>query len=155
MANTGIVQGGDIQLFRNTGTEQTPVWAAFAHATSHSYKGSTAMLDIVTKDTGRNKKKKAGMNEAPTISAAGFVTYDGTDFFALEALRVAGTKLQVKYSGKPTGDTTIVDTVEATGDKFFTGYAYISECGREDPAEGLATYSITLQFETQPTISTK
>lgn len=155
MANTGIVYGGDIQVYRNTGTEETAVWAAFAHATSHSYSGSTSLREVLTKDTGGKKRVKPGTHETPTISIAGMVTYDGADFFDIEALRIARTRIHVKYSGRPTGDTLKIDTVEATGDKYMEGYGYITECSREDATDADATYSATITLEEQPDIKTK
>jgi hypothetical protein len=83
------------------------------------------------------------------------VTYDGVDFYALEALRLARTLITLKYSGRPTGDTLVIDTVEATGDKYITCTGYITECSREDAADGDATYSVSVTLATKPTIATK
>ena len=153
MANTGIVWGGDIQLYRTTNGGTT--WTAFAHATSHSYKGSTAMRETSSKDTGGDTWIKPGKHSPGTISIAGLVTYDGADFYTLEAARLARTLLTLKYSGRPSGDTLAVDTVEATGDKYLTCTGYISECSREDGADADATYSVTITLASKPTIATK
>ena len=153
MANTGIVWGGDIQLYRNTGTVPAPVWTPFAHATSHSYKGSTAMREQFSKDTGGDTWVKAGKHSPGTISIAGLVTYDGIDFYAVEALRLARTKIQLKYSGRPAADTLYVDVKESSTDKYLEAYGYISECSREDGADADATYSVTITLATKPTIS--
>jgi hypothetical protein len=153
MANTGIVYGGDIQLYRNTGTEVSPVWAAFAHATSHSYKGSTALREVTSKDTGGDTWVKPGKHSPSTISISGLVTYDGSDFYVIEAFRLARTKLQVKYSGRPAADTLYIDVKEASADKYLSGYGYITECSREDAADGDATYSVSITMSAKPTIS--
>jgi hypothetical protein len=154
MSNTGTIFGGDILVYRNTGTEEVPVWEAFAHATSHSYSGSTNMREIADKDDGGDTDVKPGRHGVPTISISGLSSYDGADFWTLEALRQARTKIQYKFSGRPSTDTEFVDAVAATGDKYMTGYAYISECGKEDPLDGEETYSATLTCKGQPTIST-
>jgi len=152
MANTGVIFGGDIMLYRNTGTDVAPIWTPFAHATSHSYSGSTNMRESSDKDDGGQTTVKPGRHAPSTISISGLKSYDGDDFFALEQARLDREKLQIKYSGRPTGDENAIDTVEDTGDKYMEAYGYVSECGSEDPHDGDATYSATITLSTQPEI---
>lgn len=154
MANTGIVFGGDILVFRNTGTAQSPVWAAFAHATSHSYSGSTAMRERSNKDDGGVTGVRPGRHAPGTISIAGLVSYNGVDFYDLDAIRIARTRLQVKYSGRPAADPLIVEVGAVAGDTFYEAFGYLSEVGREDPVDGDSTYSATITLDGVPTEET-
>ncbi len=151
MANTGVRFGGDIMLYQNTGTEAVPVWTPFAHATSHGYKGTTEMRTRVHKDDGGASGTRPGRHAPGTITIAGLSTYDGVDFFGLEAIRQARTRIQVKYSGRPTGDTDAVENVESAGDKYLEGFGYVSEVGEEAPVDGDATYSATITLDGLPT----
>lgn len=154
MANTGTVFGADIQLYENTGTAQAPVWAAFAHATSHSFSASTNMREVSDKDDGGDTKVKPGRHAAATISISGLVSYDGVDFWYLEGKRLARTKLLLKYSGRPAADTKFIDAKESTGDGYYEAEGYISECSREDPHDGESTYSVTITLSGKPTKKT-
>lgn len=154
MANEGIIFGGDILLYENSGTEETPVWTAFAHATTHSRSGSTTMRTRAHKDDGGASGVKPGRHEPGTISISGLKSYDGNDFDALEAKRLARTRIPVKYSGRPALDPDIVETAEATGDTYYTVYAFISKCDTEDPVDGDSTYTAELTMDGVPTPST-
>ena len=156
MANTGIVYGGDIQVYRNTGTEETAVWAAFAHATSHSYSGSTSLREVLNQRHGRQEAREARHARNPNHLDC----WDGNLrrcrlFSTLKRCALHAPAFHVKYSGRPTGDTLKIDTVEATGDKYMEGYGYITECSREDATDADATYSATITLEEQPDIKTK
>jgi len=152
--NEGIVAGADILLYINKGTEAEPIWKAYAHGTTQSYSGSTAMRERANKDDGGATSIKPGRHAVITIPIAGLTSYDGDDFFALDQARLNRERLQVKYSGRPTGDTAAIDTVESTGDKYYEAYGYVSECGREDPTEGDGTYSATISLDGKPTLKT-
>lgn len=144
MANTGIIFGGDILLYHNTGTEVAPVWAAFAHATSHSLSESTNMREQAHKDDGGQTLVKPGRHAVGTISISGLTSYEGVDYFTMKDKRNKREKIQVKYSGRPAADTKFIDAKEASGDKYEEGYGYISEISREDPLDGDSTYSCTI-----------
>lgn len=154
MANSGVIFGADILLYYNTGTEETPAWTAFAHATSHSYKGSTNMREQADKDDGGETAVKPGRHGIPTISISGLKSYDGANGDTIDEIRIARTKIQYKFSGRPSGDTEFIDTVEASGDKYKTGYAYISEYSEDAPHDGDVTYSATLTCSKNPTYNT-
>lgn len=150
MANEGVVFGGDILLYENTGTEEVPVWASFAHATSHSRTGSTNMRETSHKDDGGATGVKPGRHAPGTISISGLKSYGGKDFDDLEEKRLNRERIHVKYSGRPAGDTDAVETVEATGDVYWEVYCYVSECSTEDPHDGNSTYSATLTMDGVP-----
>ncbi len=152
MANTGVVWGGDILLYKNTGTDVAPEWTAFAHATSHSYSASTNMREQGDKDDGGDTRVKPGRHGIPTISISGLKSYDGTDANDLEDMRQAKERIHYKLGGRPADDTDAIDTVEDTGDKYKEGYAYISEYSEEQPFDGDVTYSATLTCDKQPEI---
>ena len=150
MANTGVVWGGDILLYKNTGTDAAPEWEAFAHATSHSYSGSTNIREQGDKDDGGDTRIKPGRHGLATISISGLKSYDGTDANELESMRQAREKLHFKLSGRPAADEDFIDTVEAAGDKYKEGYGYISEYSEEQPFDGDVTYSATITCDGQP-----
>ena len=154
MANVGITFGGDILVYRNTGTEQSPVWAAIAHATNHSYSASTAMREVAHKDDGGHTAVRPGRHAPATISISGLVSYDGVDFWDLESLRLAKTKLLLKYGGRPAADPDKVEHVELAGDHYYKASGYLSEVSREDPVDGDSTYSATITLDGKPVEST-
>lgn len=154
MANAGIVFGGDILLHKNTGTEEVPVWTPFAHSTSHSYSASTNMRERVHKDDGGSTSVRPGRHSPPTISIAGLVSYDGVDFWDLEAMRLAKERVQLKYAGRPAADELIIEVGEAVGDKYYEAFGYLSEVSREDPVDGDSTYSATITVDGKPTLKT-
>jgi len=154
MPNSGVVAGADILLYKNEGTDAEPIWTAYAHGTTLSYSGSTAMRERADKDDGGATRIKPGRHGVTTILIAGLTSYDGSDFFALDQSRLNRERLQVKYSGRPAADTLKIDTVEAEGDFYYEAYGYISECGREDPTEGDSTYSATISLDGVPTKKT-
>ena len=154
MANTGVVFGGDILLYENTGTEQAPVWAAFAHATSHSISESTNMREQAHKDDGGETLVKPGRHAAGTISISGLVSYNGKDYHDLKDKRNKREVVLFKYSGRPSADTDFIDAKEATGDKYEEGKGYISEISREDPLDADSTYNCTITMSGVPVIKT-
>lgn len=154
MANTGVQFGGDILVYRNTGTEVLPVWGAIGHSTSHSYSGSTNMRERMHKDDGGITHIRPGRHAPGSISINGLATFDGVDFFDLEAIRVARTRVQLKYSGRPAADPNVVEAVEAVGDHYLEAFGYISEVSREDPVDADSTYSCTITLDGVPTQKT-
>lgn len=154
MANTGIIFGNDIVLYHNTGTEQSPVWTPFAHATTHTYSASTNMRERVTKDTGGTTGVKPGIHGVPTIGISGLATYDGIDYHRLEEMRKNRERIHIKRSGRPTGDTGAVDATEVEGDKYEEGYGYVGDVNMEAPVEGDSTYSATISVDGQLTPKT-
>lgn len=154
MANEGVQFGGDILVYRNTGTEVAPVWEAVGHSTSHSYSGSTNMRERVHKDDGGATHVRPGRHAPATISISGLATYDGVDFFTLEQMRLDRDRIHLKYSGRPAADPNVVEATEQDGDKFMEAYGYLSEVGREDPVDGDATYSCTITLDGIPKIKT-
>jgi hypothetical protein len=151
MANTGVQFGGDILVYQNTGTEETPEWEAFGHSTSHSYSGSTNMRERIHKDDGGTTHIRPGRHAPGTISINGLATYDGVDFYAIEKLRIDRERIHLKYSGRPADDPNTVEFKEDSGDKYMEAYGYITEVGREDTVDGDSTYSCTVTLDGVPT----
>jgi len=146
MANTGFVNGGDIMVYVQTGTTQTPVWSPVAHATEHSQSHKSNLRERVTKNTGPFKGRKAGVQEA-TITVNALNTYGGYGFNELLALKIAGTAVTLKYSGRPTADVTSkeAEVAEATGDKYVEGLFLIESIDRNDAMDADGTLTATFQ----------
>ena len=154
MSNTGVTFGGDILVYRNTGTDIAPVWESFAYASSHSYNGTTKMRQRVHKDDGGATGVRPGRHEPGTIGIQGLVSYDGVDFWTLDKLRKDRERIHLKYSGRPSGDTDVIETTEDVDDKYYEAYGYINEVSREDPVEEDSTYSATITLDGFPTEKT-
>ncbi|MBS4057757.1 MAG: hypothetical protein KGZ82_10615 [Bacteroidales bacterium] len=146
MPNTGIVNGGDIMVYINTGTTQAPTWTPVAHATEHTQSHKSNLRERVTKQTGPFKGRKAGVQEA-TITINALQTYDGYGFHDLLALKIASTAVTVKYSGRPTADVTAktAEVAEVAGDKYVEGLFLIESIDRNDAVDADSTISCTLQ----------
>lgn len=148
MPNTGTIHGGDIMLYHNTGTEETPVWTPFAHATSHTVNnGAMNVREVSSKQTGRFPTVKPGKHGISTIQIAGLRTYDGVDYFTLKTKKEANERIQVKLSGRPVADTDIIEVNEDSGDKYEEGFGYVTELSSENPHDGTATYSATITVD--------
>lgn len=70
-ANTGIIDGGDILVYLNTGTVEVPVWSPAFHCTECSIEHSTELLTRKTKDTEKSAMKRAG-EQTTTINVSGW-----------------------------------------------------------------------------------
>lgn len=154
MANEGYVEGGDILLYYNSGTDVAPVWTPFAGSTSHKYSASLGMREISNKDLAGKKKRKPGTFEAPDITIDGMISYDGADWDLIYGLFSAKTKMLVKYSGRPSADTGKIEAVEVVGDKYLEGNGWFTSVSRDDANDANSTYSATISLETMPTIKT-
>ncbi len=148
MANTGIINGGDIMLYMNTGTDLSPVWSPIAHATEHTISVKTELRDRVTKDTGAWRSRKAGILDA-TINVSALKTYDGYGYDDLLALAKARAAVMAKYSGRPTADVTAgtAEVAEATGDKYEEGKFLIESVDSNDAVNADGTFSAVLQSD--------
>jgi hypothetical protein len=154
-ANSGIIKGGDIMLYVNTGTVAVPVWTKAAHATEHTISHKAELRERVTKQTGKFKSRVSGKLDT-TISVSSLAGYDTYNYFELLALMHAGAPVLLKYSGRPAADVTAgeAETAEATGDKYFQGSFCIESLERNDPATADSTMSATFQQAAAPEIKT-
>lgn len=141
-------------LYYNTGTLITPVWAPFAHSTTHSIKHPTSMREIASKTTGKNTGVRPGKNGVSTLSASGISTYDGADYYTLKGLRDAFTRIHFKLSGRPTADTEFMEVKEVAGDKYEEGFGYIASISRDAPHDNSVTYSVEISIDEDTEIKT-
>lgn len=153
-ANTGIIDGGDIMLYVNTGTSETPVWTPGAHCTEHKITHSTEVRKRLTKDTGKFSEKIAG-EQTTTISVTALTTYGSHSYFELRALQVAGDPVLLKYSGRPAADVTAgkAEVAEEVGDKYEEGLFLITSLERNDAKNADST--MTAQFENSGAVEVK
>ena len=156
-ANTGIIDGGDILVYLNTGTTQAPVWSPAFHCTECSIEHSTELRTRKTKDTGKSAAKRAG-EQTTTINVSALAAYPGTGFnyFDLREKQIAGDEIQLKYSGRPEADVTAgkAEVAEQVGDKYEKGMFIITKVSRNDKKGEDATMSATFENSLIPTIET-
>lgn len=154
-ANAGIISGGDIMVYINTGTVGTPVWTPTAHATEHKISHSTELRVRKTKDTGKAAKKKAS-NQSTTITISALATYGTHSYFELRTLQLAGAETLLKYSGRPALDVTDgkCEISEETGDKYEQGLFMLTSLERNDPNDADSTMTATFENSGLPEIKT-
>jgi hypothetical protein len=157
-ANSGIIDGGDILVYLNTGTDSVPIWAPAFHCTECSIEHSMTLRTRKTKDTGAASEKRPD-ELSTTINVSALATYDATgkfNYFSLRAAQLAKSKLMLKYSGRPEADETagLCDIAEAVGDFYEKGYFYITKVSRNDKKGEDSTMSATFENTGLPTIET-
>lgn len=154
-ANAGIINGGDIMVYVNTGTEAVPVWTPTAHATEHKISHSTEVRKRKTKDTGKTSQKKAA-EQSTTITIAALATYGAHNYFELRQLQLDGAEVMLKYSGRPEADVTAgkCEIAEQVGDQYEQGKFIITSLERTDPNDADSTMSATFENSGLPEIKT-
>lgn len=145
-ANSGIIDGGDILVYVNTGTAEVPVWTPMFHCKECSIKHSTEIRKRLTKDTGKSAEKRAG-EQTTVVSVSGLATYGAYNYFDLRALQKAGTPVTLKYSGRPEADVTAgkAEVHEEVGDKYEEGLFIITSVERNDPKAEDSTMSASFE----------
>lgn len=145
-ANEGIIDGGDVMLYINTGTDIAPVWTPMFHCKECSIKHSTELRKRMTKDTGKSAQKRAG-EQTTTISVSALTTYGSYNYFDLRALQIAGTPVKLKYSGRPEADVAAgkADIFEQVGDKYEEGLFIINSVERNDVKNEDSTMSASFE----------
>ena len=125
------MNGADVLLLVNTGTEQTPTWTAVGSQTGVTFNEKTDEIDVSAKDS-RNKRVIAGRYSATVALDALYVPSD-TAFGALKTAMRSGTliKIQRKEGGTPTE----------------TASALITGLSSEVPYQGAATVGIELAID--------
>ena len=153
--NEGIISGGDIMVYINTGTEEVPVWTPTAHATEHKISHGTEFRKRKTKDTGNASKKKAS-EQTTTITIAALATYGAHNYFDLRALQLAGAEVLLKYSGRTAQEVTDkkCEVSEQPGDQYEQGKFVINSLERTDPNDADSTMSATFENSGLPEIKT-
>ncbi len=151
-ANTGFVHGGDVLLYYTEDDGTT--WTPFAHATSHKITHPTNVRTINSKTIGPNTSVKAGLHGQSTLSMSGLKTYDDENYWTLKSLRDARTRIQFKLSGRPSTDTDIFEVNEQAGDKFESGYGYITSLSSDHPHDANATFDVEIAIDGNTTVET-
>jgi hypothetical protein len=154
-ANTGIIDGGDILVYVNTGTVLSPTWTPVAHCTECSISHSTEIRKRMTKDTGKSSEKKAA-EQTTTINVSALRTYGAYNYFDLRAIQLAGTEVQLKYSGRPAADLAagLVEVAEQVGDKYEEGMFIITSLDSTDAKNADSTMKATFENSGLPEVKT-
>lgn len=144
MANTGIIDGGDILVYVQTATTPSVVWTPIAHSTSCKISTSSSFRERRTKDT--NGKEKAFDETETSISVEALTIYGSYSYFDIETKQLAGEKLKIKYSPK--------SSMEDSGDRYIEGDFFIESCERNDNVAEDSTMSVTFTQAAKPEIKT-
>ena len=127
MANTGIIDGGDLMLYVKVGE----VWTMIGEAKSHSLSLKGENRVTRTKSTGKFPSRKYGTLDA-NASTDNLVTYDGYGYYELMALLLAQTKVVLKLAGHSDTDLGVIEVV---GDKYLEG-TYVIDSVDLNAADG-------------------
>lgn len=123
MATTGIINGTALQVYIGSDV--------IAHSTSHSLSITHDARDATTKDSEGWTDRLEGLRTWE-ITGEGLVAYDGdfdtTNLFAMVTNRSTAT---VKFS------------TEVSGDKYWTGTAYLTALDMDSPTEDNVSMSFT------------
>ena len=156
-ANSGIIDGGDILVYLNTGTAQEPVWSPAFHCTECSIDHSTELRTRKTKDTGQSSQKRAG-EQSTTITVLALATYPGTgyNYYSLREKQLAKEEIMLKYAGRPEADVTAgkAEVAEQVGDKYEQGMFLITKVGRSDKKGDDSTMTTTFENSGDVTVET-
>lgn len=131
----GVVEGNDLMLYINTAQDDTPVWEATAHATSHTIAFSVTTKERKTKNTGKWSKLIVTGNSCE-IKCEALVSYkDGYGYSELKKLHKSGTPVLLKFAH-----------VElAVQDEYEEGEFLITSIDETSGAGEDATYSVTFK----------
>ena len=123
MATTGKLNGTALLVYVDG--------VAVAHATSHTLNVNAEMIDATTKSSAGWKDVLPGLRDW-SIDCEGLVAWDATEGVS-EAFAdiTARTQVTVKFA------------MEVTGDKRYTGSAYVSTFNMSAPLEDVITYSLS------------
>jgi len=140
-ANTGVMEGQDLLLYIESAAG---VWTPIAHATSHSLEPTLETRDRLSKDTGKWKKKVAGLL-GWTATCEALACYDGYSYSSLLALQIARTPVKLKLAGRAAEDDNDTWTPEQIGDKYWEGDAIITGLPLTAPNNEDATFSCSFE----------
>ena len=123
MPSAGKLNGTNLLVYVNG--------VAVAHATSHTLNVNAEMIDATTKSSAGWKDVLPGLKDW-SIDAEGIVAWDATEGVSQAFADITGrTQVTVKFS------------MEVTGDKRYTGTAYVSTLSMSAPLEDVITYSLS------------
>jgi len=148
-ANEGIIDGGDVMVYVNTGTLLAPVMTPAFHCTECSIDHGTEVRTRKTKNTGKSAQKRAG-EQSTNISVSALTCYDKTgvlNYFTLREKQLSGEEVLLKYSGRPAADVTAkeCDIAEQVGDKYEEGMFIITKLARNDKKAEDSTMTVTFE----------
>ena len=139
------IEGRDLMLFIDTGSDGSPKWTPTAAATSHqiSYSGETK--ERVTKDTGNGAfSQKTVTKLSVSITCEALKTFNADcGFDSLLVLMKARKPVKLKYGFAQ----------EESSDKYEEGMFVITSLEESSPADDDASYSAT--FENSGVVETK
>lgn len=110
MANTGIIDGGDLLLY----VEIAAVWTLIGEAKSHTLSRKSEVRTRRTKITGKYPARKVIGLDA-TVTTDCLATYGTYGYYELCALQEAKTAVKLKLAGKVTAGDSLAEDV---GDKY-------------------------------------
>ena len=123
MPSAGKLNGTNLLVYVNG--------VAVAHATSHTLNVNAEMIDATTKSSAGWKDVLPGLKDW-SIDCEGIVAWDATEGVSQAFADITGrTQVTVKFS------------MEVTGDKRYTGLAYVSTLSMSAPLEDVITYSLS------------
>lgn len=133
MANTGIIDGGDLMLYAEIAT----VWTLIGDAKSHTLSVNSEVRTRRTKATGDFPGRKVTGLDA-NVSTDCLATYGSYGYFELLALQLAKTPVKLKLAGHSDSD---LGVTEASGDKYLEGTFVIESVELNADSEDDAKYS--------------
>jgi hypothetical protein len=140
MANTGIIDGGDLMLYIKPST----TWILIGEAKSHTLSNKSEVRTRRTKSTGDYPARKViGLDCTVNTDCLALYGATGYGYFELLAASQAKTAVLLKLAGH---NTASLGQVEVTGDKFLQGSFVIDEvslnAAEGDDATCTASFSI-------------
>lgn len=140
MANTGIIDGGDLMLY----IKPVSTWILVGEAKSHSITNKSEVRTRRTKSTGDYPARKViGLDCNVSTDCLALYGATGYGYFELLAAAQAKTPVLLKLAGH---STATLGQVEVTGDKFLQGSFVIDDivlnAAEGDDANCTASFSI-------------
>ena len=141
MANTGVIDGGDLLLY----AEVNAVWTLIGEAKSHSLSSKSEVRIRRTKSSGLYPARRIVGLDA-SVSTDCLVTYDGYGYWELLALQQARSSVKLKLAGR----TEVVNNrgvAEDTGDKYLEASFVIDNIDLNAPNEDDASFSANFSLD--------
>lgn len=140
-----IIEGRDLMLYINTGSEATPTYTPQAAATSHTITYSGETKERVTKDTANGAYSEKKVTKlGVSIKCEALVSFgDAAGYDKLLSVMKEREAVKLKYGF----------SAEVTGDKYEEGMFIITSLEQSSAAGEDATYSAT--FENTGVVETK
>lgn len=124
-----ITLGSNMVLYRNS----TAASNVFGASTTCSFNVTSSVIEITTEPTG-SYTEILPTSTSFEITADGFITMDNISYYTLLGLQKNRTLVNVKFQ-----------ILNAGGNVTINADVYVTSISITGPAEGVGTYSITLQ----------